>query len=402
MPTFHYKAKKGATETISGLIEARSQDQAVELINQLGLLPVLVEEEDSLIRSRGKPRAQKIPLRELSVFTRQLANLIKVGIPILQVLTIIGKQTRNHYFKEVIQTVQQGIEQGATLSNCLNNFPQIFSPLYIALVRAGEESGNLREMLARVSEHQRSQEAILSKVKAALAYPILMALLGTATVIFILTYVMPRITTLFSYGAEQLPLPTKILLAVSTILIKGWLWIILAAALIVFFVRQWSRSDQGRFALSTLKLKIPFYGGFIQKVELARLCRTLGLLLKSGSALIRGFQIAVSTLTNERIKQELDSCQKELEFGTSMGGSLQRSNLIPSMVVNLIAVGEESGMLEETLRDISESYEQDIEETIKTMTSLLEPLMILLVGSVVGFIVVAMLLPIFQIDMLAR
>lgn len=402
MPIFEYKARKGPTQLVAGQVEARTQEEAVEIISRQGLLPILIKERTFSPRSSRGARQGKIKSREVFFFSRQMASLIRAGVPILRALSIVGEQTQNGYFKDMINKMQQGIKDGRPFSDCLSDYPHVFEPLYIAMVRVGEEGGRLKEVLAKIAEYQGAQQEISSKVRSALAYPVLMALVGLGTVIFILTFVIPRITPLFSNMAEQLPLPTKILMNISNILSHGWMVILLLVLIAVLFIKKWLRTDAGRASMSAFKLKLPLFGEFILKVELARFCRTLELLLKSGIPLPRGMLIAVPTLDNTLLKTDLFKCQKDLESGVSFSSGLGKSRYIPRIIPSLISVGEESGLLEESLGDIAYSYEQETNETIKTMTSLLEPGMILVVGLVVGFVVIAMLLPIFQMDILAR
>lgn len=401
MPIFQYKAKKG-TQTITGQIGAQSQDEAIELMSQQGLLPVSIQEKTFAPKQTAGRKRGRIRPREVFVFTRQLAGLIRSGIPILRALNIVGEQTPNAYFRDIINAMERGIKDGGSLSDCLSIYPDVFSGLYIAMIRVGEEGGRLKEALARIAEYQGAQQEISSKVRSAIAYPILMAVVGISTVIFILTFVMPRIIPLFSNITEQLPLPTKILMGISDFLRQGWMVILLVLFIAVFFFKRWFRTDTGKAALSAFKLRFPFMGGFILKVELARFCRTLELLLKSGIPLPKGMQVATPTLDNALLKTDFLRCHKDLESGVSFANSLEKSKYTSRLMVNMIAVGEESGFLEEALGDVATTYEQETNETIKIMTTLLEPAMILIVGLVVGFIVIAMLLPIFQMDILAR
>lgn len=404
MPTFHYRAKNEAGKTINGKISAQTQDEAVELISQQGLLPITVEEE-KLTTSSGKSaplRPARISAKEIFYFSRQLSNLIKAGIPLLRALHLIREQIQNAAFKNILARIEQGIKDGKTFSDCLLEYPKIFNSFYVAMVRAGEESGSLKEMLLSLAEYQKNQYEIISKVRSALAYPVLMSAVGIGTVFFILTFVMPRITGLFINSGQELPVPTKILMGISSFLKVGWIGVIICIAAVVLFLYRWSQTKAGSSALSRLRLSLPFFGTFVLKVEMARFCRSLELLIRSGIPIIKAIQITTPILNNELIRQEFVNCQKDLEVGTSFGESLKKSPIIPGVVSNLITVGEEAGLLEEILRDIADSYEQETNETIKTMTTLLEPAMILIVGLVVGFIVVAMLLPIFQIDVLAQ
>ena len=402
MTTYVYKAKKTSAETVMGEINADSQDEAIDLINQLGLLPVTIEAQSHEIGDIDLGKVKKVASKDLYIFSRQLANLLKSGVSILRALMIIQDQTQNPYFKKIIDYVGREIKNGRSFADSLADFPQIFSTLYITMVNAGEESGRLQQMLMNISDYQRRQEEIRSKVRTALAYPLLMALVGLATVYFMLTFALPKMAGLFSNLGDSLPLPTTILLMVSRVLNKGWFFILGGLVGGIFFFRRWSQSEKGRGVLSRFILNLPFFGQVILKVELARFCGTLVLLLKSGIPVVRALNISIPMLSNELIKTQLNVCSEELTAGGSFGETLKKSTAIPPMIGHLVAIGEESGSLNDVLADIAETYEMETSEQIKILTTLLEPLMILGIGIVVGFIVIAMLLPIFEIHVLAQ
>jgi len=399
MTTFLYRAKNNTADTVSGQISAHTEEEAIDLINQLGLLPVSIEQQkDGKVSTEQK--IQKVKSKELFVFSRQLANLLRSGVALLKSLTIIEEQTNNPYFRNVISNIRWGIKEGKTFAESLAAFPNIFSSLYVTLVNAGEESGNLQEMLVNVAEYQRRQEKIIGKVRTALAYPLLMAVVGAGTVYFILTFVIPKMGGLFENIGGNLPLPTVILLSISNILGKAGIFILAILIGVVFFGKRWIKTEQGKMAISRMSLRLPIFGEIILKTELARFSRTLVLLLRSGVNILKALSTATPTLNNELIKGQLEKCRGDLETGGSFGESLQESDEIPKMMGHLISVGEESGNLNDVLTEIADTYEQESNESIKLITTLLEPIMILAVGLVVGFIVFAMLLPIFQIDVL--
>lgn len=401
MPTFHYKAKKENAETVLGQISAQDSEEAVELINQMGLIPVSVESK-STSASKTENLQKYVRRKEIYVFSRQLVNLIKAGVTLLRALEIVGSQTRNPHFKTILAALGAEIRDGRSFSDALSHYRKIFPPLYVNLIRAGEESGNLKEVLFNITEYQRSQEEILTKLKSALVYPLFMGGVGLVTVIFILTFVLPRILVLFNSLQENLPLPTMILLNISQFLKSGWYGIILGIGLIYFLISRLIHSSRGKALLSRLQLQLPGWGPFILKVELARMARTLELLLKGGIPILRALQMATPVLNNELIKEAFSRSQTDLTKGSSLGLSLRQSPLIPVVVSDLVVVAEETGSLMEIFHEIAETYEGETKETIKVITTLMEPVMILVVGSVVGFLVFAMLLPIFQIDALVR
>jgi general secretion pathway protein F len=404
MPIYHYKAKMKNADTVLGHVEAQTRDEAVEKISHMGLTPVLVEEgvagSQSSTVDLGRPRT--VSSKEIYAFSRQLANLIKSGIPILRTLELISRQIKNLYFKKVVEKIYEEVKDGKSFSDCLADYPLIFSNFYVTMVKAGEESGNLKGTITDVANYLQDQEQIMSKVRSAVAYPIFMAVFGLGTVSFILISVMPKITTIFENFDQALPLPTQIVMGLSDFLIHNWVWVLVAILVLIALIKQWDRTKEGRFYKSQVSLALPLFGNFFLKVELARFCRTLQMLLKSGISIVRAIQLSVPVVGNEVIAAELRKCQEDLLGGRSLGQSLQEARFVPPMLGDLISVGEESGSLSTSLNDIAETYEQDTNEFIKLMTTLLEPAMILAVGAVIGLIVIAMLLPIFQLDVFAR
>jgi type II secretory pathway component PulF len=405
MPTYRYRAKKGPQEIIESKIQAQSETEAIEKINQIGLIPIRIEEEHPTASAKtsywSKPKG-KVPSREITIFSRELASLLKSGVPILAALNIISEQSESIHLKNTLRIIHDAVKDGSTFSAVLSMHPNIFSPLYVAMIRSGEDSGALAEVLLRIAGYRAKQEEMISRFRMALAYPVLMAIVGLGTVIFMLTFVMPRLMKVFINLGQDLPLPTKILIFTSNGLRQWGFWIILILALIILILRRQMRTKAGRIPLSLLKLHLPLYGKFTLKAELARFSRTLELLIKNGIPILQAINIAIPVLENEIIKNQLKQSYKELEQGGSLGRSLRNSRLFPLFMTNLIIVGEESGNLDEALSEIAGSYERDTDESMRIMASLLEPLMILAMGLIVGFIVVAMLLPIFQINVMAR
>ncbi|MFH0918332.1 MAG: type II secretion system F family protein [Candidatus Omnitrophota bacterium] len=407
MTNYNYRAKKGLQEIVTGTIEAACEKEAIEKISALGYLPVSLEE--SKLGTKSPPVLAvahksygRIKANQITIFSRQLSSLLKSGVPILTAINIIREQSENVSFKAVLAGIYNEIKNGGTFSSALEIYPKYFSVLYIAMVRTGENSGALAGSLLRIADYRAKQEELLSRFRMAMAYPILMALVGTATVIFMLTFVMPRLMGIFSNLGQNLPLPTRILLAISKGLSRYWSWIIFSLAAVILLIRQQLKTKMGRFTWSVLKLHIPIFGKFALKADLACFSRTLELLIKSGLPILRALKISVQVLNNEVIKEKLAKSHEDLEQGGSFGRSLKDSKLLPLFMVNLISVGEESGNLASALGEVADSYERDTDEMIRIMSSLLEPLMILVMGLIVGFIVVAMLLPIFEINMMAK
>ncbi|MDD5466088.1 MAG: type II secretion system F family protein [Candidatus Omnitrophica bacterium] len=421
MIKYIYHAKKNTGETVEGRIDAVSKEEAIEKLSLKGYLPISIEEDPRRIDHQAAPNINrqasrmaeskiyffskpgaKIKSGQITVFSRQLASLLKSGVPILSAINIISEQSENLYLKVSLKSICNAVKDGSTFSSALSNYPRIFSSLYVALVRSGEESGTLPAALLRIADYRAKQEEIISRIRMSLAYPILMAIVGAGTIVFMLTFVMPRLMGIFVNLGEKLPLPTRILISISQGLGHWWFWIILALAIIILLIRRQVKTEAGKLSFSLFKLHLPVFGKLILKAELARFSRTLELLIKNGISILRAIDVAVPVLENEIIKKQLRQSYKELEQGGFFGRSLKNSKVFPPFMSNLISIGEESGRLDEALAEIADTYEHDTDEAIKVMSSLIEPLMILGMGLIVGFIVVAMLLPVFEINVIAR
>ena len=399
MPGFVYKAKQDNAQTVSGEVTARDADEAVDLVTQLGLLPVSVEEKADLMP--GNLRVHRVSPRLLFSFTRQLVSLLKSGVPLLQALEVLQRQARDTRFALVIHDVAANLRNGRAFSACLQDHPLAFPAIYVTMVRAGEESGRLKELLSSLAAYQRKQEEIAQKVRGALAYPAFMLVVGVATVFFILSFVMPRISVLFQDMNTVLPWPTRMIMALSHGVRTSWPVLVV---FVLFGALAWRFMAQApglQRRVRSFFMGLPVIRGFAVKTDMERFARTLALLLDSGIPILKALETAVPTLDHEPLRLELAACQQRVAGGASFGECLRESAHIPDIVAQLIVVGEESGELPGALRDIADTYEQEIAEATKTATTLLEPLLILVVGLVVGFIVFAMLMPVFQMDMFA-
>ena len=398
---FKYQGKNKVGESVSGKVSARTKEDAIETISHQGILPISIEEYSPFSKTFIREADSKVSSKQVYMFSRQLSSLIKSGVSILRALEVVGEQASNPRFVDILCSIRQGIKEGRNFSDCLSDYPRIFSSFYVAMVSVGEEGGNLREILAALATYQKKQQQIKSSVRTALAYPVFMGIVGLMTVIFILTFVMPKITVLFINIGQSLPLPTKILMGVSHAIRSGWFIFIPLGALIVFSLIRWMQSKKGKYIVDDLKLRIPIVKSLVLKVELGRFCRTLELLLGSGVSLLRAINVAAPTLGNELIRTEILKSCDGLSSGESLANSFAQCRYVTPMMISLVKIGEESGLLEETLHDVADTYEQETDEAVQTFTTVLEPVMILLVGAIVGMVIIAMLLPIFQMDLIA-
>lgn len=405
MPRFVYKAKSNPKDIVEGAIEAENKDNAVTKLQQLGYFPISVYQE-GMKSERSTDFSlgffKKVKAKDTGIFTRQLSDLLDSGLTILRALDVLHNQTENLNLKEIIQDLHNYVRDGGSFSEALARHPKIFSNLYISMVKSGEIGGMLDAVLNRLADFAEKEEDVRGKVSASMAYPILLALLGTITIFVLLTFVIPRLVSMFTDIGQVLPLPTRILISVSGFFANYW-WLILAVIIIIIFlIRRRGRTREGRYALDIFKLNFPVLGDFIQKTEISRFGRTLGTLLGNGVSIIQSLDAVAEVAANEVLRREMERMRKEVVEGSTLTKAISKSKYFPEFVTNMIAVGEEGGQLEKSLFKMAEAYERESDKTVKLMTSLLEPIMILVMGSIVGFIVISMLLPIFQINLAVR
>ena len=404
MPVFVYRAKKGLQETVGGVIEAENRDMAVARLNNNGLIPISVElQAVTPARQLASDafRSKKLGLKELNIFTQQLRTLIRSKVELLSSLNILYKQTDNPRLKQIILDLHNIIKDGQTFSESLSKHPEFFPLLYVNIIKSGETSGRLDESLGQLSEFLEKEQDLRMKIRTALAYPLLMVIVGIGTLFVLFSFVIPRLTGIFADFSSDLPLPTRILLKVSNFMHHAWFLMLGLLILLIFFLRRQIKSPKNR-SIDLLKIHLPILGELNRKQAIARFSHTLALLLHSGIPVFQSLSIAIPTLENKIFIQQLEAVYKEVLAGSTLARSLEKVAFIPPFIIQMVAVGEEGGRLQEVLDEIASSYTRESEAILKIITSLIEPLVILCLGLVLGFIIMAMLLPIFQINMLIR
>ena len=405
MAKFVYEAKRSPTDSTKGMLVADSKTAAIQKLVQEGWYVISLEEEDQDLKEAsggGTVLFKRIGLKSVTTFTRQLSDLMEAGLTLVKALSVLEAQTPDKRMKGVIQDIRDFCMDGNPLSAALARQTRVFSDLYVSMVRSGETGGALENILKRLADFNDKQLEIQTKVRTALAYPILMSVVGAVTIIVLVTFVVPRMMVVFSDLGQALPLPTQILLGVSYGMANYW-WVVLGAiaALVVTAVRIY-KTENGRLAIDRMRLSLPVIGDLIKKVEVARFSRTLATLLNNGVPILESLKVVSDSVGNAVIKKDILNAYTAVREGSSLGRAFQNSAAIPAGVSNIVAVGEEGGHLERSLFKVAEGYERESDEAVKIMMSLLEPALILVLGLVVGFIVISMLLPIFEINFLAR
>ncbi len=401
MSEYSYIAKIDPQNTLHSDIEAESEADAVNKLIKMGYYPLVVK-----LKSFKSGQAISGFLRDSKkdtvLFTRQLSSLIGSGVDIIKGLNIISAQSVNKYLKPVFSDLIGKIKDGRSLSDSLKFYPQLFSPLYCALVKVGEASGDLNGILKRLSDFLEEEEEFRSSFKGALVYPIFIIGVGAATIFALLTFVIPKLSAMFEDMGQSLPLPTKILINLSGFLRDYWWFIFIISGMAVFLFRRFIALTRGRIAWDTFKIKLAFTGPLILKSEIGRFCRTLSLLLSSGIPISSGLDISASVVENYVLKFEIQRFKEQVINGASLSSAFKNSEFFPEFVMSIISIGEESGTLSRSLMRVADDYEGEISRSLKVLMRLLEPVIILVMGLVVAFIVVAMLLPIFEINLMAQ
>ena len=420
MTKFFYKAKNGPTQIVDGFIEAQTKTVAIREIVAMGLTPLdIVQaaagEKPLTLRAQGKPAPavlknlrlslpspRSVSPREIVSFTRQLCDLVEASVPLLRVIQIVSRQTRQPYFKNIIERMHLFVQNGGSLSGALAQHPVIFSAFYVNMVKTGEAGGQLDKILQRLANHLEKEYETRGKIRSSLAYPVFVLVVGVLTVIVLLTFVIPRLSVMFEDFDQALPLPTLILMHLSGFFARYW-WLLIGIFVIIkIYWDQWARSAQGGLWLDGFMLKTPLLGEFVKGVEIGRFARALGTLLESGIPLTSALVAIYPTIDNMILRDEIRKVSKAVTEGQSLKSAIGQCRFFPEMVVDMVGVGEESGRLEKGLYKIAETLERQTDQTVNVIMSLLGPAVLVVIVSLVGFAVIAMLLPIFRMNLLIQ
>jgi len=408
MPVYEYTALDGSGKKIKGIIDADSQAAARQKIRHAGNYPVDISESTPVSKKEREVKTislgfgKRIRQQEVHVATRQLATLLGAGIPLVPALNGLIEQTVNQSLKKVIAQLKDSVNEGNSFTSALSEHPRLFSKIYVNMVRSGEASGSLDVVLEQLADFGENQQALKSRITAALIYPVILSLVAVIILALLLVIVVPNITKVFEDSQQALPLPTILLINISDFLSQYW-WLLLAILLAVIIgTRLLIRQPRGRKIWDRLKLTLPLLGDLNIKIAAARFGTTLGSLLQSGVPLVSSLRIVRNMFNNVHVADVIDDATEELEKGGSLSRTLKGSRWFLPMMVQMIAVGEQSGTLEKMLKKIAGSYEKEVEAKIKALTSLIEPFMILLMGVAMLFIVLSILLPIFEMNQLIK
>jgi general secretion pathway protein F len=411
MPVYAYKGLSQDGRAVSGIIDADTPKGARQKLRSGGIFPTdITEEQRQKAREIAEARSQfslnwlveRIKPQELALLTRQLSTLVGAGLPLVDCLSALIEQVESARIKRTLSHIREQVTEGTSLADALKAHPRIFSDLYINMVRAGEASGALDLVLLRLADYTENYAALRDKVRSALTYPSLMAVVGSSILFFLLSYVVPKVTKIFAENKAALPLMTTVLLAISGFLQEYW-WLVVGTIIaVVVSIRLSTRTPAGRLRYDRYVLGIPYFGKLLKKVALARFARTLSTLLTSGITLMQSLDIVKNVVNNTVLAKAIEEARSSIREGQSIAPPLKKSGLFPAMLIHMIAVGEKSGELEQMLSKAADAYDNEVSSAVTSLTSILEPMMILIGGGVVLFIVLAILLPIFELNQLVR
>jgi general secretion pathway protein F len=406
MPAFRYKAVDRQGRNKKGSIEADNQPQAVAQLKSKGMIPLEITALSGSKKAESKepfwnrplmaPRVSKIQIASMA---RQLATLLGAGMNLESSLQSMSSQGKGPLVS-IIASLKDRLREGADFAQALSEWPKVFSATFVTMVRAGEASGTLELVMDRIADHLESQVKLSRKVQSALAYPILMLFVGVGIVVFLLTFVIPKVTQIFADLGRELPLPTRILLDLSSGLRNNWLFILLGLFLVGFGLWKFIKTTRGRRIFHKVLFHIPIFGNLYNMLVVEQTLRTLGMLLKNGVTLVSALDIVKSIATNVLVVETIRTTSKGVQEGKNLSDMMSDSFIFPPISVQMVAAGEKSGRLEDMLLIVSDDCASQLESKMQMLTSLMEPIMILLLGGLVGFVVLAIILPIFEMNTL--
>ena len=400
MPTFAYSGRTRTGQTISGEHVADSMDAAVAALRRDQIMVTRIDAAKAAKSKEAKakaPKGKSVPAKNLAIFTRQFSVMIDAGLPLVQCLEILGRQEPNKHFAAAILKVREDVEAGAALADAMKRHPKTFDALYSNMIAAGEAGGILDTILKRLAVYIEKAVKLKGEVKSAMIYPVAVIVIAVLVVGAILWKVIPTFASLFQGLGAQLPLPTRVVIALSDgIVAYGWI-VLVVIGLIGWAIKTYYATEGGRRMIDRLLLKTPILGGILRKVAVARFCRTLSTLLASGVPILDGLDITARTAGNAIIEDAIQTTRSGIERGETVSGPLRETNVFPSMVVQMINVGETTGALDAMLSKIADFYEEEVDTAVAGLLTLMEPVMIAFLGVVVGGIVIAMYMPIFDL-----
>jgi len=412
MPVYQYRGYRANGASATGIVDAENPKVARLKLRKGGVFPTEMEEQKGAGKSftthssrqpiSGGVRSAALTVNDVALMTRQMATLLVAGLPLVDSLGVLMDQTEKKSIKSLLADIREAVRGGVSYSAVLEQYPKDFSPIYVHMVRAGESSGALDQILFRLAEFLEKQLALKNKVTNAILYPAIMLVVGTVILFFLVTFVVPKITAVFLHSKQALPWPTVVLMEVSRFCADYWMVILGFILATIWMMRRLLRTEPGRLVRDRVVLKVPLIGQVARMVSISRLASTLATMLSSGVQLLDALDVSRRVMNNRVLEQAVEEARQNIREGETIAEPLKRSGEFPPLVTHMIAVGEKSGEMEEMLRRIGQIFDGEVDRVITRFTSLLEPVMIVIMGVIVLFIVVAILLPIFEMGQMVR
>ena len=401
--TYTYKVRDKQGKVLQGSLDADSTTLVANKLRQMGYVPLAIDKKSAGMKTEIKlPGAGKPKIKDVAVFSRQFAVMIDSGLSLLRALYILEDQTENKVLAGIIAEVRQDIEKGTSLSQALGRHPKTFNRLYVSMVRSGETGGNLDDVLVQLADVIEKQVELRQKIKSAMTYPVAVLCLVVLILVAMLIFIVPTFKGLYDDLGGTLPLPTRVLLTVSSLMVKGLPVVILGTFGFMWAFKRWIQSEKGRGHWDTFKLKVPVFGKLVRLIALTRFSKTLASLLRSGVPILESLEITSDTVGNTVVAKAVKDVQDGVKQGEPIAKRLEHHAVFPPMVVQMLAVGEETGAVDTMLEKVGEFYEREVEATVDALTSLLEPLLICVLGGTVGAMVVSLYMPMFNIIKLIK
>lgn len=399
MALFRYEVKKAPGKASTGEIEAESQRAALARLREMGYFPIKIEEQSG----KESPKTirgtfNRIALKDRNLFLRQLANLIESGMPILRALNTLAEQTAHPKLKATIMQLREDVQKGSNFAEAMERQSGVFPPMYCNLVRAGESGGMLEEVLWRIVSFGEQEEELRGKAFSAMIYPIFLLVVGSTAIFILVSFVFPKFVAIFDDFHATLPWPTRVVMGLCGFMGDFWWAVLVVIVLVVILCYSYYKTSAGRRQWDISILRLPVIGGVVQRYEMAKFARTFGTLIDNGISVLTALRITADTLSNGAIADEVNASHDRVIEGESISDSLSHARHFPPMVVNMIAVGEEGGRLGAVTKRVADAYDTEVDRAVKAMASLFEPIMIVVMGVIIGFLVIAMLLPMLTLS----
>jgi len=394
--TYEYKVRDLSGKLVTGSLVADNQQLVVSRLREMGYTPVEIG-----VKREGMKReinlGGRVKLKDIAVMSRQFSTMVNAGLPILRAMSILETQTPNKKLRTTIGDVRLDIERGSSLSAALAKHPKVFNRLYVAMVKSGETGGVLDQVLIRVADNIEREVSLRHRIRSAMTYPVVVLGFVTLILIAMLVFIVPQFKGIYAELGGELPVPTKILMSVSDVIRHKFLWVGLVVGAVVYAIRRFKRTERGQDLWDRMKLKLPIFGPLFQKSALARFARVLGVLNRSGVPILQSLDVVSETVNNSLMSSAIKDVQEAVKQGESLTKPLAKHSIFPPMVVQMLAVGEETGALDTMLEKTAAFYDDEVTAAVDSLTSIIEPLMIFVVGGAVGLCVIALYLPMFNI-----